>query len=174
MSEPESTPPIPAERPVPDAPEPIAEPESNRQQNRCRFFLRHLPLAVTAATVLLAVTLVGLYYWASSPGFENFVRRQIVAKLEAATGGRVEIGSFHWHLLSLEAEADGVVIHGLEAPGETPYAQFEKVRASWSKLGFWIPNFPWRELVVNRPQVHLIVYPDGSTNQPQPRKAKKQ
>jgi translocation and assembly module TamB len=173
MSEFESTPPIPAETPVPDAPEPVAEPEAPRPSRLRRFFLRHLPLTVAGATVLLAVTLTGLYYWASSPGFENFVRRQMVAQLEAATGGRVEIGSFHWHLLSLEAEADGVVIHGLEAPGEAPYAQVEKIRVSLSKVGFWIPRFPLRELVIFRPHLHLIVYPDGSTNQPQPRKPRK-
>jgi translocation and assembly module TamB len=173
MSEPESTPPVPAETPVPEAPEPVAEPETPRPSRLRRFFLRHLPLTVAAAAVLLAVTLTGLYYWASSPGFENFVRRLVVVKLEAATGGRVEIGSFHWHLLSLEAEADGVVIHGLEAPGETPYAKVEKVRVSWSRVGFWIPHFPLRELVILRPELHLIVYPDGSTNQPQPRKPRK-
>jgi translocation and assembly module TamB len=173
MSEPESMPPLSVETPVPDAPEQVAEPEAPRPSRLRRFFLRHLPLTVAAAAVLLAVTLTGLYYWASSPGFENFVRLQIVAKLEAATGGRVEIGSFHWHLLSLEAEADGVVIHGLEAPGETPYAQIEKVHVSWSKVGFWIPHFPLRELVILRPHLHLIVYPDGSTNQPQPRKPRK-
>jgi translocation and assembly module TamB len=173
MSEPESMHPLSVETPVPDAPEQVAEPEAPRPSRLRRFFLRHLPLTVAAAALLLAVTLTGIYYWASSPGFENFVRRQIVAKLEAATGGRVEIGSFHWHLLSLEAEADGVVIHGLEAPGETPYAQIEKVHVSWSKVGFWIPHFPLRELVILRPHLHLIVYPDGSTNQPQPRKPRK-
>jgi translocation and assembly module TamB len=173
MSEFESMPPVPAEAPEPGVPEPVAEPEAPRPSRLRRFFLRHLPLTVAAVTVLLAVTLTGIYFWASSPGFENFVRRLVVVKLEAATGGRVEIGSFHWHLLSLEAEADGVVIHGLEAPGETPYAQVEKVRVWWSKVGFWIPRFPLRELVILRPHLHLIVYPDGSTNQPQPRKPRK-
>jgi translocation and assembly module TamB len=43
----------------------------------------------------------------------------------------------------------------------------------WSKVGFWIPRFPLRELVILRPHLHLIVYPDGSTNQPQPRKPRK-
>ena len=173
MSEPESMPPLSAETPEPDAPEQVAEPEAPRPSRLRRFFLRHLPLTVAAATVLLAVTLTGLYYWASSPGFENFVRRQMVAKLEAATGGRVEIGSFHWHLLSLEAEADGVVIHGLEAPGETPYAQAERLRVRLSVLGFWSPRILLRDLEILRPQLHLIVYPDGSTNQPQPRKPRK-
>ncbi len=172
MSEPESTPSVPAETPELGAPEPVrsksAPPEppapllpapsslDGGRGNRSAGGYSHRPL-----------------FWASSPYFENFVRRLMVAKLEAATGGRVEIGSFHWHLLSLEAEADGVVIHGLEAPGETPYAQVEKVRVWWSKVGFWIPSFPLRELVILRPHLHMIVYPDGSTNQPQPRRPRK-
>ncbi len=64
----------------------------------------------------------------------------MVNRLETATGGRVEIASFHWHLLSLEAEAGGLVIHGLEAPGEAPYAQAERVRVRLSVLGFLSPR----------------------------------
>jgi len=94
-------------------------------------------------------------------------------RLETATGGRVEIASFHWRLLSLEAEADGLVIHGLEAPGEAPYAQVEQVRVRFSVLGFLSPRIQLRDLDIVKPQLHLIVYPDGSTNQPQPRNPRK-
>ena len=75
--------------------------------------------------------------------------------------------------LSLEAEADGLVIHGLEAPGEAPYAQVERLRVRVSVLGFWSPRILLRDLEILRPQLHLIVYPDGSTNQPQPRRKRK-
>ena len=167
MSEDESKPPIDAEIP---APELVPLPRPSRLR---RFFLRHLPLTVAGIAVLLAITLVSLYFWASSAAFENYVRRQMVRKLEAATGGRVEIASFHWHLLTLEADAGGVVIHGLEAPGEAPYAQVKDVRAQWSILGWWIPHFPMRDIEILKPQLHLIVYPDGSTNQPQPRRLQK-
>ncbi len=173
MSEPESTPPVPAGTPEPATPDPIAPAKPPRPSRLRRFFLRHLPLTVAGAAILLALATTSLYFWASSARFENYVRRQMVHKLETATGGRVEIGSFHWRLLSLEAEADGVVIHGLEAPGEAPYARVEHVRARFNMLGFWIPRFPLRDLEIFRPQLHLIVYPDGSTNQPQPRKPRK-
>ena len=139
-----------------------------------RFFLRHLPITVAAGVLLLAASLTGLYFFASSPAFENFVRRQIVQKLETATGGKVEIASFHWSLSRLEAEAGGVVVHGREAAGEAPYAQVQKVRVRWSMIGWWIPHFPLRDLEILKPQFHLIVYADGSTNQPQPRKPSKQ
>jgi translocation and assembly module TamB len=170
MSETESTPPVPAETQEPDAPEAEKAPRPSRMR---RFFLRHLPLSLAGAAILLAVTLVGLYFVASSSSFENFVRHRIMHRLETATGGRVEIASFHWRLLSLEAEAGGLVIHGLEAPGEAPYAQAERVRVRFSVLGFLSPRILLRDLDIVKPQLHLIVYPDGSTNQPQPRKPRK-
>jgi translocation and assembly module TamB len=160
MSEPKSTLPIPAEPPRP--------PSRLR-----RFFLRHLPLSVAGLGVLLTVTVVGLYFGASSARFEAFVRNRMVAWLEQSTGGRVEIASFHWRLLHLEADADGLVIHGLEDPGEAPYAQVEHLRVRLSVLGFWSPRVLLRDLDVSRPALHLIVYPDGSTNQPQPRNPRK-
>jgi translocation and assembly module TamB len=173
MSESESTPPVPAETQEPAAPE-LEEPAKVLRPSRLRrFFLRHLPLSAAAVVILLAVTTIGLYFVASSAGFENFIRRQMVLKLETASGGRVEIASFHWRLLSLEAEAGGLVIHGFEAPGEAPYAQAERVRVRLSVLGLLSPRILLRDLEIVRPQFHLIVYPDGSTNQPQPRKPRK-
>ena len=76
-------------------------------------------------------------------------------------------------LTDLEAEAGGIVIHGLEDPGEAPYAQVESLRVRISILGFFSPRILLRELEVLKPQIHLIVYPDGSTNQPHPKSPKK-
>ena len=36
----------------------------------------------------------------SSAQFEDLVRKRLIAELEQATGGRVEIASFHWRLLA--------------------------------------------------------------------------
>jgi translocation and assembly module TamB len=166
MSEPEST-----STPEPTAPDPVEPTEKPRPSRLSRFFLRHLPLTVAGVLLLLAIAVAGLYLWTSSVGFENFMRRQVALKLETATGGRVEIASFHWRLLHLEAEADGLVIHGLEAHGEAPYAQAERLRVRVSVLGLLSPRILLNDLEIIRPQLHLIVYPDGSTNQPHPRKA---
>lgn len=122
------------------------------------------------AAILSAVAILGGYFLASSSSFENFVRRRVVAKLETATGGRVEIAGFHWHLLDLDAEASGLVIHGREARGEAPYAQVEHMHVRISVLGFFSPRIKLRDLEIIHPSFHLIVYPDGSTNQPQPRR----
>jgi translocation and assembly module TamB len=152
---------------VPDSPSP---PRPSRLH---RFFLRHLPLSVGGLVVLLALALVGAYFVASSARFEGMVRRQMVAWLETATGGHVEIATFHWHLLALEADAGGLVIHGLEDPGEAPYVRIEHMRVRVSVLNFFAPRILLRDLDISHPAFHFIVYPDGSTNQPQPRKRKK-
>ena len=69
-----------------------APPEPLRRGMRSRlrrFFLRHLPLAVACAVVLLALLSVGLYFAASSAAFENVVRERLIASIEDLTGGRV-------------------------------------------------------------------------------------
>ncbi len=134
-----------------------------------RFFLRHLPITVAAGILLLAAILIGLYFFASSSAFENYIRGRIVHEVETAFGGRVEIASFHWDLLHLEAEAGGWLFTAWKLPAKRPTRR-PKVRVRWSMLGSWIPHFPLRDLAIIQPHIHLIVYPDGSTNQPQPRK----
>jgi translocation and assembly module TamB len=158
---------------TPISPEPAIPPEASPRGPRTRlrrFFLRHLPLSAAVAAVLLALTAAAFYFAASSTSFEKVVRKRLVARIETLTGGRAEIKSFHWRLLHLEAEADGIVIHGTEDPGEAPYAQIDRLRVQISIFGFLTPHILLRDLEIDRPRLHLIVYPDGSTNQPHPRK----
>ncbi len=131
---------------------------------------RKRTLLWNGAGLLIAVIAIAaaFCFWANSQGFADLVRRRVVAQLESATGGRVEIRSFHWRLMDLEAEAGGVVIHGLEDPNEAPYAQLENLRVRVSVLGFFSPRILLSELDVLKPQFHFVVYPDGSTNQPHP------
>ena len=156
------------DQPVPQQP----FPRGPRSRLR-RFFLRHLPLSLAAAAVLLVLAAVAAYFIASSAAFENLVRKRLIAQIENATGGRAEIGSFHWRLLHFEAEADGVVIHGTEDPGEVPYAEIDRLRVQVSIFGFLTPHISLRDLEIVQPQLHLIVYRDGSTNQPRPRRPEK-
>ena len=149
------------------SPQPEPPPRGKRTLLR-RFFLRHLPLSLGAAAVLLVLAAVAAYLIASSAAFENLVRKRLIAQIETVTGGRTEIASFHWHLLYLEAEAGGVVIHGTEDPGEAPYAQIDRLRVQVSILGLFTPHISLRNIEIDRPQLHFIVYRDGSTNQPRP------
>ncbi|MFP5204334.1 MAG: hypothetical protein ACLGSH_03150, partial [Acidobacteriota bacterium] len=151
-----------------------AQPPGDRRPSRLRrFFLRHVPLSIGALVVVLALLAVQLYFYASSTRFQNVVRERLTASLSNLTGGQVEIASFQWRLLHLEAQAGGIVIHGREAPGQAPYARIARLHATLSIFGFLSPNIRLRDLEIDRPALHLIVYPDGSTNQPQPRRRRK-
>lgn len=124
---------------------------------------------IAAVCMLLGlVAVLGVCLWGSSSSCENLVRKRLIARLEASTGGRVEIHSLHWRLMSLEVRADGIVIHGRERADEAPYAQIGELRAQLSVLGILSPRILLRELNIVRPAIHLIVYQDGSTNQPTP------
>ncbi len=138
-----------------------------------RFFFRHLPFSVAGLVVLAVLSAIGAYFYMSSAAFENLMRGRLVAEIERVTGGRVEIAQFHWRLLDLEADVDGLVIHGLEAPGEAPYARVGHMRVELSVLGFFSPRILLNDLEIDRPQIHLIVYPGGETNQPHPLKPRK-
>jgi translocation and assembly module TamB len=138
-----------------------------------RFFTRHVPFTIAGALVLLMVAAIGAYFYLSSAYFQNVMRERSVRNLEELTGGRVEIESFHWNLLDLDAEIGGLVIHGLEAPAEAPYARIDHIHVALTIFDLVNPRVQLRDLDIDRPQFHLIVYPDGATNQPHPRRKAK-
>lgn len=146
------------------APIPIPPPAAPR-----RSPWRHVWRAALVLVLLVAVFIAGVAWYATTPQFENRVRRELIAVVERATGGRVELGAFRWRLLHLEFEADQLTIHGLEAPGEIPYAHADRVYARVKILSFFRPKIGLNYLEADHPVIHLIVYPDGSTNQPHPK-----
>jgi translocation and assembly module TamB len=160
MSEPEDM--------QPAHPEPAAPPPAPPRR-RGRRFLR---LGLLAALLLVVGTVI-LYFWASSESTQNMVRKAMIDRLQQVTGGRVEIASFHWNLLDLSAEAGGVVIHGRESTEEAPLAKVERINARISLFGLWSPRILLRSLEILKPEFHVIVYPDGVTNIPQPRAPRK-
>jgi translocation and assembly module TamB len=125
---------------------------------------------VGGALLLLLVALIaGLLFYASSAHFSNQVRQRVISVLEDATGGRVEINSLHWNLRHLSVEVKGLTIHGLERRGELPYAHLDRLYVRVKILSFFGARLGLDFMEVDRPAIHLIVYPDGSTNQPKPK-----
>lgn len=130
---------------------------------------RPILLSIAALLALMAIAAGTMAWYATTPAFEAKVRERLVATLEKATGGRVELGSFHWRLLRLEFEADDLTIHGLEAPGEAPYAHLDRLFVRAKIISFFQAKVGLNLLEATHPVFHLIVYPDGSTNQPGPK-----
>src|SRR5262249_39785040 len=121
-----------------------------------------------AIGLLLLGSVVGLAAYLTSDSFRERVRTRVVAELERMTGGKVEIQAFTWNLSQLHFEARGLTIHGLEGASEEPYAHADRVSVRLKIISLVSREVALRELVIDHLALHLIVNPDGSTNQPQP------
>jgi translocation and assembly module TamB len=119
--------------------------------------------------LLLVLLAGGLMFYASTPHFANIVRTKVITVLEDATGGRVTLGTLNWSVRHLSVEVDDLTIHGLEGKGEMPYAHIGRLYARVKILSFVRAQLGLDFMEVDRPSFHLIVYPDGHTNQPTPR-----
>jgi len=119
--------------------------------------------------VALLAVIVSLARYLTGPSFNGYVRQRIVSELENATGGSVELKGLRWNLSKLEFEARDLTIHGLEAPNELPYAHLEVLHVRAKLISLLERRIGLRQLIADRPLVHIIVYPDGSTNQPVPK-----
>ena len=79
----------------------------------------------------------GFWWYTTTDDFQRRVGKEIVSVLEDATGGRVELAHVQFRLWHLEVEVDGLVIHGLEGPGEAPYLSADKVLVRAKILSFF-------------------------------------
>ena len=143
-----------------------------------RKMAKVLAWTVGSLVVLLALLAVGVTWYTTTSDFQRRVKTELISTLEDATGGRVELGGISLSLWHLAVEADGLVIHGLEGPGEAPYLSADKILLR-AKINTVISHTVGRGaqshiglsfLRVEQPHVHLIIDKDGKTNQPVPKK----
>lgn len=127
---------------------------------------RKLRRLLIIAGVALVVVLVGLVFYLNSSSFRETVRQRVIAELRQMTGGKVEVESFDWKLSTLHFEARNVTIHGREAVGEVPYAHAGRIAVDVKIVSFFSRKISLENVTIDGLVVHLMVYPDGSTNQP--------
>ena len=93
-------------------------PQSPARRGRLLRFLVWTFGSIAALVVLL---LVGLSWYSTTDDFQHRVGGEVVSVLEDSTGGRVELHHLSFSLWHLAIEADGLVIHGTEAPRAVSY-----------------------------------------------------
>ncbi len=131
---------------------------------------------VGSLLLLLAVLVAGFSWYSTTADFQRRVGAEVVSTLEQATGGKVELGGLKFSLWHLAIEVDGLVIHGLEGPGEAPYLAADKIMVRVKIISFLqhttgtgvASHIGLSLLRVEAPRVHLIIDKDGKTNQPVP------
>ncbi len=120
--------------------------------------------------LLLFMLLVSAALWyVTTDSFQQMVRGRLIATLERATGGRVELGSFHAIPLRFQVEVKNLTIHGTEAGSELPLAHVDSMSAVINISSALGARIAFHSLTLEHPVVHVIFYPDGSTNQPTPK-----
>ena len=142
-----------------------------------RKIARGLAWFVGSLLLLLIIVLAGGAYYTATSDFQQRVGKEVVSVLEDSTGGRVELGQIRFNLWHLAIEADGLVIHGLEGPGEAPYLSAEKIFVNVKIISFLqhttgagiASHIGLNLLRVESPHVHLIIDKSGKTNQPIPK-----
>ncbi len=126
---------------------------------------------------LVAVLALVATWYTGTDDFQRRVGGEVVTTLENATGGRVELRHLSFNLWHLAIEADGLVIHGTEAPGEMPYLSATKIflRLHLNMVLTHVrglgpqSRISLRYLRVEQPRFHLIVDKDGHSNAPVPK-----
>ncbi|MGO9097323.1 MAG: translocation/assembly module TamB domain-containing protein [Bryobacteraceae bacterium] len=108
-----------------------------------------------------------------TPWFSGQLRQRMIAELAEATGGRVEIEGLDFDWRTLTASVRNLTIHGTEPGSEAPLFRADSIWVGLRIVSIWRKEIHLASLAVNRPQVNLIVYPDGRTNMPQPRAARR-
>ena len=133
--------------------------------------LRRLGRYSLLAFLGLLLLISAFLWYITTDSFQQMVRHRLIAAIEHATGGRAEIGSFHVVPLRFEVEVRNLTIHGRESAGERPFVQVDSMSAVVDLTSVIGVRMGFHSLVLSHPVVHLIYYPDGSTNQPIPPKS---
>ena len=131
---------------------------------RRRTWLKLL-LAFCAFTIIV---LVGLGWYATTDSFQQTIRRRVITALEETTGGRTEVGEFHTIPFRLRVDVRDLAIHGREGKGEAPFFRVDRLQAELKVVSLLARTVRLHSLILDHPQTHIIVYPDGSTNAPAP------
>jgi translocation and assembly module TamB len=120
-------------------------------------------LIIAAAGFLSALALL---VYVNTDSFQSLVRHRLVAEVERITGGRVEIGSIHTTPFRLQVDVRGITVHGRESAIEVPLAHVDRIVARLKIISLLRSEFGFNEVILEQPVVHVVFYPDGTTNFP--------
>ncbi|HYI93855.1 MAG TPA: translocation/assembly module TamB domain-containing protein [Bryobacteraceae bacterium] len=137
--------------------------------NKPLRILRNVAIGLAAFVVVVGLAAVVIV---QTDWFRNFVREKIVTATEAGVGGKVELGSFSFSPRRLEAVVSNFVIHGKEPAGSAPFVRVGRVQANLRLFTSFGRILDVSYLGIERPEVNVMVFADGTTNIPEPKEKK--
>jgi translocation and assembly module TamB len=131
---------------------------------RRRNVWKYLLLVLAGGLILLAA----MAWYATTGSFQALVRHRLVSELQRITGGRVELGGFHVIPFRFRVSVSDLTIHGEEAADQVPFWHVDRLEAKVKLVSVLGAELGFDSLLLEAPVIHIITYPDGTTNQPQP------
>ena len=130
---------------------------------------RILAIACGALAGLLIVATVAAVIIVQTPWFSNFAKNRILAAAEESTGGIAQAGSFEFDLSHLTIRMRNVVLHGTEPKGADPLLRIALLELRLKLFSGIAHVLDLNYLGVQQPRVNVILFPNGTTNIPQPK-----
>ncbi|MBY0503394.1 MAG: translocation/assembly module TamB [Bryobacteraceae bacterium] len=115
--------------------------------------------------VLSLLGTAGYFVWRSD-WLANTIRERAVAEIKKATGATASFGKFDWDWQRGIVRVADLTIRGREAATDPPFVHVALAEVTLKAFSFLSPNVDLRAVKLTKPEVHLITYPDGSTNLP--------
>ena len=93
----------------------------------------------------------------------------MITEIERASGGRTEVGDFKFDWKALTAEVTPFALHGTEPATEVPLFRAKSVKVGLKIVSMMKRDIDITSLVVDEPQVNILVDAAGKTNFPTPK-----
>ena len=118
--------------------------------------------------VLAVLAILGVIIFFASGAGNPLIHRLLIARLEHATGGKVEFRAMSIRWLAMRVTLNHLVIHGNEPVGVEPLFTADEVQAALRIDSLWGRRVSLNELLVQQPNIHIVVAKNGATNVPSP------
>lgn len=125
-------------------------------------------LLLAGFLALLCLSAGGLLLMLRSDWLEEQVRQRIVSEIRRASGGATSLERFDFDWKTMTANAAGFTLRGKEPANDEPLFRASRIELRLSVLSWLGRDIRLRELTVFKPRLRVLVFPDGTTNLPQP------
>jgi len=125
--------------------------------------LARVAITIAAAILALVATVVIVVRTAA---FHQFVLAKVIQKLEAATGGRVEIGNFAFSWRALRIDFYNVALLGTESASQRPFFAADHLAVGVKILSVRKRQVDLNEIILDHPVANLQIDAAGRNNLP--------
>ena len=117
----------------------------------------------------LCIVGAGMWWFGRSGWIDRYVQDRAIAEIETKLGAKLSMRKLRIDIWSGRAVAEGVVVRGKESANEAPLFEAREMQIDAGLASFDQSRVELRGLILKEAKLHLVTYPDGTTNLPDPK-----